>query len=156
MSGPAEVQAATIDHFLKGWDTWKPEAFLSSWSDDCTQKTLPYSHNVATRDRANTDHLFPILMSIMDNFQLTVHNIVHDAAQSKAAIYASTTADTPFGPYQNEHAIFLWFNESGEKVQKIEEMFDQIVMREFLPKLEQYAAFVSKKEARAAQAQSQA
>lgn len=71
MPAPAEVQKKTIDAFLDGWAKWTPEAFLSTWSDDCTQQTLPYSHNVPKRDRANTNHLFPILMSIMDNLQVS-------------------------------------------------------------------------------------
>lgn len=72
--------------------------------------------------------------------QLDIHNVVHDAPQGKAVIYALTKADTPFGPYRNEHALFLWFNEIGDRVQKIEEMFDAVVMKEFLPKLDKYVA----------------
>jgi hypothetical protein len=55
-------------------------------------------------------------------------------------VYAVTKADTPFGPYKNEHALFLWFDESGEKVNKIEEMFDGLVMKEFLPKIMAHVA----------------
>lgn len=73
---------------------------------------------------------------------------MHDAAQSKAAIYCATTADTPFGPYNNEHAIFLWFNEAGDEIVKIEEMFDQFTMKEFLPQLMKYAEFVEKRKER--------
>lgn len=69
-----------------------------------------------------------------------MHNIVHDAAHSKAAIYAITRAETPFGPFGNEHAVFLWFDESGEYVERIEEMFDAVAMKEFLPKISQYVA----------------
>jgi hypothetical protein len=49
-------------------------------------------------------------------------------------------ADTPFGPYTNEHALFLWFDETGEKVQRIEEMFDESAMKDFQPKFEKYLA----------------
>jgi hypothetical protein len=55
-------------------------------------------------------------------------------------IYAIAKADTPFGPYQNEHALFMWFDDAREKVVKIEEMFDTVVMKETLPKLDQYLA----------------
>lgn len=71
---------------------------------------------------------------------MTIHNVIHDAAQGKAAIYAMTKADSPLGPYNNEHALFLWFDESGEKVNKIEEMFDGVFMKDFLPKLQHYMA----------------
>jgi len=65
---------------------------------------------------------------------------VHDATQGKASIYAVTDAESPFGRYHNEHCVFLWFDENGEKVERIEEMFDQIFMNDFLPKLEKYIA----------------
>ena len=69
-----------------------------------------------------------------------MHNIVHDVAHSKAVIYAMTNANTPFGEFNNEHAVFLWFDESGKYVEKIEEMFDAVAMKEFLPKISQYVA----------------
>ena len=83
------------------------------------------------------------VLTVMRNSQLTVHNVVHDAANGKAVVYALTKADSPMGPYRNEHALFLWFNESGEKVDKIEEMFDGVFMKDFLPKLEQHVAQMS-------------
>lgn len=43
--------------------------------------------------------------------------------------------------------MFVWFDESGEKINKLEEMFDSVVMRDILPKLEQYKA---EKQAKAA------
>ncbi|KAJ0107623.1 hypothetical protein N8I77_007189 [Diaporthe amygdali] len=147
MSSVTETQAATLNKFIKGWAEWTPESMLETWSQDCTQKNLPFSSNVPIKSRADAEKLFPILMSFMTDFELKVHNIVHDPAQRKAAIYALTTANTPAGPYSNEHAMFVWFDESGEKINKLEEMFDSVVMRDILPKLEQYKA---EKQAKAA------
>ncbi|KAI1635393.1 hypothetical protein F4809DRAFT_453304 [Biscogniauxia mediterranea] len=140
MPASAEVQAATLNKFIEGWGGWTPEGFLASWHGDCTTKTLPFSAEVPIRTRAETESVFPMMMSFVTNFQLTVHNIVHDVAHSKAAIYATAKADTPFGPYTNEHALFLWFDETGQKVSKIEEMFDSDAMKDFLPKFERYTA----------------
>ncbi|KAI0013979.1 hypothetical protein F4779DRAFT_639150 [Xylariaceae sp. FL0662B] len=140
MPAPAEVQAATLERFIEGWSGWTPEGFLASWTSDCTTKTLPFSAGVETRTREESERIFPLMMSCLTNFQLRVHNVVHDPAQGKAAVYAVSKADTPFGPYNNEHAIFLWFDNSGEKVQKIEEMFDDVAMKDFLPKFEKYLA----------------
>lgn len=58
-----------------------------------------------------------------------------------------TKADTPFGPYSNEQAVFLWFNEEGDKVEKIEEMFDSAFMAEFMPNFREYMAKQSTTEA---------
>ncbi|PHH92986.1 hypothetical protein CDD83_2819 [Cordyceps sp. RAO-2017] len=140
MLATAEAQAATLERFIQGWSGWTPDGFLATWSEDCTQKQLPYRYGVPLRRRKDVEHLFPILMSLMTNFELTVHNIVHDTAHGKAVIYAATKADTPFGPYENEHSLFVWFDETGGKVQKIEEMFDTLVMQEFQPQIENYLA----------------
>jgi hypothetical protein len=43
-------------------------------------------------------------------------------------------------PYHNEQAVFVWFDESGENIAKIEEMFDAAFMDEFLPKFHHYMA----------------
>lgn len=68
------------------------------------------------------------------------HEIVHDAAKSKAVIYATSYADTIFEGFKwtNEYAVFLTFTEDGENVSKTEEMVDTAFFREFFPKLQKY------------------
>ena len=68
MPAPAEVQAATLEKFIQGWAGWTPDGFLANWSEDCTQKTLPFSSGVPIRTRPDTEQLFPVLMSLMSNF----------------------------------------------------------------------------------------
>ena len=58
---------------------------------------------------------------------------MHDTALGKAAIYALTKADTAFGPYENEQAVYISFDESGDKVNKIEEMNDTAYRKEWDP-----------------------
>ncbi|KAH8653813.1 hypothetical protein BX600DRAFT_440865 [Xylariales sp. PMI_506] len=140
MLAPADVQATTLQRFINGWKGWTPEGFLASWTHDCTQQTLPFSLAAPIRSRADSESIFPMMMSFISDFQLEIHNVVHDVTRGKAAIYAISNATTPFGPYRNEHALFLWFDESGEKVQRIEEMFDDAAMRDFQPKFEKYIA----------------
>ena len=65
---------------------------------------------------------------------------MHDSAHNKATLYCVTKADTPFGPYENEQAVFLWFNEEGDKIGKIEEMFDSAFMHGFLSRFREYMA----------------
>ncbi|EFX02673.1 NAD-dependent epimerase [Grosmannia clavigera kw1407] len=145
-----EIQAATLQRFIEGWASWTPEGFLDSWSDNCTQQNLPFCQNSPVKTRETVVLFFPILMSILTNFKLKVHNIVHESETGKAAIYAQTTADSPWGPYQNEYALFLWFDKTGEKVQNIEELFDTIVMDTFLPKIQACTNEIMAKKKRAA------
>ncbi|KAG5978948.1 hypothetical protein E4U55_005717 [Claviceps digitariae] len=134
----AEVQAATLERFLAGWGAWTMDTFFETLSDDFTQKPLPLSLMQSARTR---EELYPVLGCLMDmlkNFKLTVHNTIHDPIKRTAAIYALAEADSPFGPYRNEQAVFVWFNRTGDKVEKIEEMFDTVVMQEFMPKFKEY------------------
>ncbi|KAL2130278.1 hypothetical protein VTI74DRAFT_6672 [Chaetomium olivicolor] len=43
-------------------------------------------------------------------------------------------------PYGNECSLFLRFDKSGTGAQMIEGMFDAVVMKDFLPKLDAYVA----------------
>lgn len=43
MPGTAEVQRATIDKFIEGWKTKDPKAWITNWTDDCTNTILPFS-----------------------------------------------------------------------------------------------------------------
>jgi hypothetical protein len=73
---------------------------------------------------------------------MTIHNIVHDAPNSKAVIYALTEADAPFGAYRNEQSVWLWLNEEGV-VCRIEEMFDSEAMGAFEEKFRKHMEAVS-------------
>ena len=73
MPAAAEIQAATLEQFIKGWSGWTPDGFLASWSDDCTQITLPFSSGMKHRTRKDTQVLFPKLMSILTHFQVSEH-----------------------------------------------------------------------------------
>ena len=131
---PATVQAATLERFIAGWRKWTPEDFLTTWTDDCELIILPFSFGKPKRTRAQVEGRYRILMENLKNLQLTIHNIVHDTAQGKAAIYAIVEADTDFEPYVNEQAVFITFDKSGEKVCKIEEMNDTAFRKEWDPK----------------------
>ncbi|KAL9094350.1 MAG: hypothetical protein Q9165_003491 [Trypethelium subeluteriae] len=79
-------------------------------------------------------------MEILTNYELEICEIVHDAPRSKAVIYATSKADTPFEDFKwtNEYAVFLSFTEDGKKVKKMEEMVDTAFYREFFPKFQNY------------------
>ncbi|GIJ84898.1 hypothetical protein Asppvi_003749 [Aspergillus pseudoviridinutans] len=68
MPAPAEVQATTLEKFIQGWAGWAPDGFLANWSEDCTQKTLPFSSGVPVRTCPDTEQLFPVLMFLVSNF----------------------------------------------------------------------------------------
>ncbi|KAG6165915.1 hypothetical protein E4U11_008600 [Claviceps purpurea] len=134
MSTPAQIQADTLKRYIAGWGGWTMESFFSTLSDDFTQKPLPLSCGEPARGR---EQLYPVLSSLMT--MLTIHNTIHDPSNNAAVVYAVADGDTPFGPYHNEQAVFLWFNSKGDKVAQIEELFDSAFMAEFMPKFKKWS-----------------
>ncbi|KUI60106.1 hypothetical protein VP1G_11165 [Cytospora mali] len=140
MPAPAHIQAATLDRFIAGWKKWTPEDYLATWSDDCTQQLMPFSLGVPARSRAEVNVFLPKLMTVLTNYELETSRIVHDAANSKAVIYASSKADTLLGDskWKNDFAVFLSFTEDGEKINRMEEMVDTAFYQEFFPRFQKY------------------
>ena len=68
MPAATEVQAATLERFIKGWGEWTPD-FLSSWSDDLTFTTLPFSYGKPTRSRKQLEPRYLLLISTLTNYQ---------------------------------------------------------------------------------------
>lgn len=66
----AEVQKATLDEFIKGWASWTPDGFLSTWAEGCTQQNLPFSAKSEVKTRPFVENFFPVLMSILTNFEV--------------------------------------------------------------------------------------
>ncbi|KAK4124751.1 hypothetical protein N657DRAFT_331757 [Parathielavia appendiculata] len=151
MPEPADAQAATLDRFISAWRACSPGGLSSVMGADFTMQTLPFSLKEPLHSQAEMAGFLSVLRGIMSTFELTVHNVVHDAANGKAAIYAITKADSPSGPYQNEHAVFLWFDESGEKVTRMEEMVDSAFLKDYMPKLQAFLAQQAAKSSAAAE-----
>lgn len=157
-----EEQEATLNQFIQGWRKWSTEEMLASWANSATQKALPFSLGHPARTRTQVEDTLPILQRVVTNYEvsriitpsntcsvmkhekadysskLKIHEIVQDAARGKAAVYAISKGDTPFGIWTNEYAVFITFDESRKQIIKIEEMVDSAFMNEFFPKFQDY------------------
>lgn len=180
MPASAEIQRATLDRFIAGWSNWSAAEMVETWTEDCTQVTLPFSLNHPPRTRAQVEVTLPLVQKVVTGYKvsehitaqcqavcgfslpsgrqgkvpnlrsvqtlanryrllhmkLKIHEIVHDAARSKAVVYAVSKADTPFGDWTNEYAVFFTFDESGQHIAKVEEMVDSAFLNDFFPKFQ--------------------
>ncbi|KAF2111968.1 hypothetical protein BDV96DRAFT_580934 [Lophiotrema nucula] len=84
----------------------------------------------------------PKMMEILTNYEVDFYHIVHDADRSKAAIYATSKADTPFEDFKwtNEYAVFLTFSSDGTEITRMEEMVDTAFFQQFFPRFQKYLA----------------
>ncbi|KAG6007653.1 hypothetical protein E4U21_005734 [Claviceps maximensis] len=125
------IQKATLEKFIDAWGRWHPDDFIGLWSDDFTFTTLPLSAGRPTWKRDEIEPRYRLFMETLTNYKLDVKYVVHDSARRKACIYAVVTADAACGAYVNEQALFLKFDESGEKVTRIEELNDHAFRMEW-------------------------
>lgn len=65
---------------------------------------------------------------------------MHDVTRGKASIFAVSSGDTSFGDFTNEYAVFIEFDETGEKITKLDEMMDSAFLMKFFPNFKKYLA----------------
>ncbi|KAB8235415.1 hypothetical protein ETB97_002367 [Aspergillus alliaceus] len=140
MPAPTEVQSATLKKFLQGWETITAESWTGLWSDNCTQQFLPFSLGLPPKSREEVLQTLPKLLSVLRDWKLDIHHVVHDPAHSKAAIYATSTANTIFGDFKwnNDYAIFVMLTEDGRQIDRIQEMVDTAFFGEFSSRFQKY------------------
>jgi len=69
---------------------------------------------------------------------MTIEKIVNSPDQHMAVVHAKGSGETPFAPYRNEYAFFLYFTEDGSKVVRVEEFVDSAFRNGFHAKMQEY------------------
>lgn len=86
-------------------------------------------------DNASFRQYFGGIMPLFKNFTPTIHQLVEDEKANTIAIWCSSTAETPIGPYGNEYVLVLHFNEAGDKVEKFIEFVDTEYSKSFFGRM---------------------
>jgi ketosteroid isomerase-like protein len=83
-------------------------------------------------DNATYRVFFTAATARIQNFKLTIKDIVEDPLANKVVVYARSTADTAAGKdtYGNEYFLLLEFNEAGDKISKLVEYVDSAKTKE--------------------------
>jgi hypothetical protein len=71
MPAPAHVQRATLDRFIAGWSNWSAAEMVETWTDDCTQVTLPFSLNHPPRTRAQVEVTLPLVQKVVTEYEVS-------------------------------------------------------------------------------------
>lgn len=168
MPAPADIQTATLNKFLEGWERKSVKETMALWSNDFTQQLLPLSLGMPESSRAQAEMVYPMLMDSLTNwkvgmfssssnqrsiraiylhmrsvFQAETKQVIHDTARGTAAVYSITVADTPVPDgekWTNEYSIFITFSEDGTRVSRLEEMIDTAFFTRVFPGIQQYLA----------------
>lgn len=79
----------------------------------------------------------------------TIHEIVEDERGNKVTIWCSSESDTVLGKYANEYMILLYFNDAGDKVERVVEFVDSAYSKAFFVRLEKFVADKATEQAQA-------
>jgi len=113
---------------------------LACFSEEVQQRSMPLSLGIPARKRQEVEAVLPKLVQVVDNYGLDIQHIVHDVSRNKASVFAIASGDTPFGDFNNEYAVFLEFDDSGEKITRLDEMMDSVFLMKFFPSFKKYLA----------------
>ncbi|KAK4906881.1 hypothetical protein LTR49_024031 [Elasticomyces elasticus] len=126
----------TIDGFRK----WDIDAIMAPRADNCTYQALPKSLGLPPLNNKEYREWYTAeIIPLMQNFDVEVHTTLHDAEARKSMIHGFSTATSPVGPYRMELCLMMSFNEAGDKVVKMEEMFDSAYHGDLMSKLQEMA-----------------
>ena len=71
MPGPVDVQRATLDRFIAGWSNWSAAEMVETWTDDCTQSTLPSTLGHPPRSRSEVLVVLPLLQKLVTDYKVS-------------------------------------------------------------------------------------
>ncbi|KAL6714554.1 hypothetical protein ACLMJK_007979 [Lecanora helva] len=140
MASSLATQKKTVAAFLDAYNKWDIDLIMALRAEQCMQYVLPRSLDQPSRNNEEYKAYFSTLMPLFKDFNVTPETTVHDAENHSCAMYLSSTATSPLGPYKNEYTFFLHFTDDGTKIIKVEEMVDSGYSAKYFGDLEKYVA----------------
>lgn len=66
-----DAQHATLDKFIDAWKRSSAADMVATWSDECTQRTLPFSLGHGARTPAEVMGTLPVLQKAVNEYQVS-------------------------------------------------------------------------------------
>ncbi len=134
------VLPSTVGRVIQGYNDWTVDSMLSPRSTDCIHEIHPASLHRLPMNNTQFSTYFNPFLSVIRDFQLTVHNTVVDTEAKTVAVYLYSKGETDLGPYANEYLLMLHMDEEGEKVERLVKFVDSAYSKEMFPKLKELIA----------------
>ncbi|TGJ80334.1 hypothetical protein E0Z10_g8430 [Xylaria hypoxylon] len=131
-----QTALAVVDAYNK----WTVEGIMALRTEDCVNQIIPRSLGRPAMDNTAYEEYFRSVMPHINNFAVTIDDIIVDPRENKVAIWAHSSASTEIGPYNNEYVFILYMNEAGDKITKFHEFVDSSYSVAFFPKLREHLA----------------
>ena len=126
MTMSTDILRQTASAVISGYNTWSMDAIMAPRSPTCITQILPLSLGMPPMDNKEYVTYFSKILPAFRDFKLTVKDMVVDERERKVCIWASSTAETVIGRYENEYMILIKCDEEG-KVEWFGEFVDASV-----------------------------
>jgi hypothetical protein len=89
-------------------------------------------------DNTQYRNYFATFIPVFSNFTVYINEITEDPQANRVAVWASSTADSPIGPYANEYVLMFHFTPPGDKITRFYEFVDSGYSSAFFRNLTEY------------------
>ncbi len=151
---PDSPQKRTALALVEAFNRMDVPAIIAPRTPSCLRHFYPSAMAQRPQDTTTYAESLHSLHAIFRNFSLTLDELIEDSSNPKRpriCMWLSARADTAAGEYVNEYVWLLDFDESGERIIRTKEFSDNLMARDFFPKLKE--AMGKEKERKAAVAE---
>ncbi|KAI4230636.1 MAG: hypothetical protein L6R40_007988 [Gallowayella cf. fulva] len=135
---PDSPQRRTALSLVDAFNRMDVPAIISFRTPTCLRHFYPTAMAQPPQDTQTYAKSLTSLHAIFRNFSLTIDELIEDPsnpARPRICMWLSARADTAAGEYVNEYVWLLDFDETGEKIVRTKEFSDNLMARDFFPKL---------------------
>ncbi|KAL8811416.1 MAG: hypothetical protein Q9200_001819 [Gallowayella weberi] len=135
---PDSSQKRTALALVDAFNRMDVPAIIAFRDPACLRHFYPTAMAQNPQDTRSYAQSLTALHAIFRNFSLTIDELIEDSSnptRPRICMWLSAKADTAVGEYVNEYVWLLDFNETGEKIVRTKEFSDNLMARDFFPKL---------------------
>ncbi|KAL8840394.1 MAG: hypothetical protein Q9176_003887 [Flavoplaca citrina] len=137
---PDSPQKRTALALVDAFNRMDVPAIIAPRTPSCLRHFYPTAMAQPPQDTNTYAKSLNSLRTIFRNFSLTLDELIEDSSnpqRPRICMWLSARADTAAGEYVNEYVWLLDFDESGERIVRTKEYSDNVMARDFFPKLKE-------------------
>ncbi|KAL8993661.1 MAG: hypothetical protein Q9169_006172 [Polycauliona sp. 2 TL-2023] len=137
---PDSPQKRTALALVAAFNRMDIPAIIAPRTPSCLRHFYPTAMAQSPQDTPTYAKSLYSLHTIFRNFSLTIDELIEDSSNPvcpRICMWLSARADTAAGEYVNEYVWLLDFDGSGERIVRTKEFSDNVMARDFFPKLKE-------------------
>ncbi|KAI3324031.1 hypothetical protein HD806DRAFT_496263 [Xylariaceae sp. AK1471] len=127
----------TANLWARCYDEWTVESALRLRTPNCTHQIHPASLKRPCMTNADLAAFFASVQKLYQNYKITVRDAetLVDVDNRSVVLHADGTADTILGPFRNEYIFIVKMDETGSRIQHVDEFVDSAAVVDLVPRI---------------------